>query len=124
MSSSLPPGMQAQVNKLQQLQNELQVMILRKQQLELQLRETETALEELGKINERDKAKIYKLAGPILVSTTYEKIKNELEEDKETLEIKIKTIEKQEGLLRKQVTDLQKRLSKELSSFRGISSSQ
>ncbi|RLE82326.1 MAG: prefoldin subunit beta [Thermoprotei archaeon] len=115
MAEALPERLRTRVAKFQQLQNELQLVILRRQQVELQLKDVEAALNEISKALEKGEGlKLYKLVGPILVSAEVEELKKELEEKKEIMEVRLKTLQKHENLLRKQVEDLRKELEKEL----------
>ena len=89
------------------------MLILRRQQLESQLREVEHALEQVEKLDKD--AEIYKTAGYVMFKTSKEQIVNELTDQKETLELRIKTVQKQENLVRRQFEELRKDISKALS---------
>ncbi|MBI4018286.1 MAG: prefoldin subunit beta [Candidatus Aenigmarchaeota archaeon] len=81
-----------------QMQNQqLQNVLMQKQALILQDKEIEKALEE---INKEDTQEIYRSIGPVLVRSEKEKVRKELEEQKEEIELKIKTLEKQESRLK------------------------
>ena len=90
----LSPQMRHQVAQFQQAQQQAQALVAQKQQLELILRETERAVEELDKLPEG--STVYKSVGSILVKADREAVKKELTENKETLDLRIKTIERQE----------------------------
>jgi prefoldin beta subunit len=90
----LSPQMRHQVAQFQQAQQQAQALVAQKQQLELILRETERAVEELGKLPEG--STVYKSVGSILIKADREAVKKELTENKETLDLRIKTIERQE----------------------------
>ncbi len=47
--NELPPWLKEQISRLQQLQQNLQAIMMQKQQIELEIVETERALEELSK---------------------------------------------------------------------------
>jgi prefoldin beta subunit len=53
-NQQIPPMLQEQLSKLQQTQQNLQMIIAQKQQLELEQLETEKALVELNKANDDD----------------------------------------------------------------------
>ncbi len=90
----LSPQMRHQVTQFQQAQQQAQALVAQKQQLELILRETERAVEELDKLPEG--STVYKSVGGILVKADRGAVKKELTENKETLDLRIKTIERQE----------------------------
>ena len=71
----------------------------------MQLAEIETALNELNAAGQN-----YKIIGNIMVLTDKEQLKKDLTEKKETLDIRISTIEKQEEKFREKVETLQKEI--------------
>ena len=94
----ISPQLQNQIAQYQQLQNQLQVLGSQRVQLEAKLREIESTLEELNKIS--DATPIYKSIGMLLVrQDDREALKKELEEHKETLTIRVKSLQKQEKSL-------------------------
>jgi len=111
--SRLPPQIQERLLRLQQVQQTLQSVVTQKQQLELELTETEQALSELEKLD--DNAIIYKSIGSLLVKAEKSKVTTELTERKELLSTRVSVLGKQEERLRIQAKDLQSRLQKELS---------
>lgn len=111
--SRLPPQVQERLLRLQQLQQTLQSVLTQKQQLELELTETEQALSELEKLDEN--AVIYKSIGSLLVKAEKTKVATELTERKELLNTRVSVLGKQEERLRSQAKDLQARLQKDLS---------
>lgn len=113
MSRELPPSVRSQLQRLQQLQDQLQMIELRKQQWQIKLNELENAIRELEKVDE--KTPVYKIVGSIMVSSTKEKLLGELREERELAEASIATLDKQEKLIRKQLKDLQKKIAEALS---------
>jgi len=111
--SKLPPQVQERLLRLQQLQQTLQTVLTQKQQLELELTETEQALSELEKVDEN--AVIYKSVGSLLVKAEKAKVTTELNERKELLNTRIGVLGKQEERLRIQAKDLQAKLQRDLS---------
>ncbi len=61
----LPPYLREQLARYDQTQQNLQAVLVQKQQVELELSETEKALEELGKASESEP--VYMFAGNLLV---------------------------------------------------------
>jgi prefoldin beta subunit len=111
--SRLPPAVQERLLRLQQLQQTLQSVVTQKQQLELELTETDQALSELATLNEN--ATIYKSIGSLLVKAEKGRVTAELTERKELLNTRVSVLGKQEERLRSQAKDLQARLQKDLS---------
>jgi len=111
--SKLPPQVQERLLRLQQLQQTLQSVLTQKQQLELELTETDQALSELANLDEN--AIIYKSIGSLLVKAEKAKVSTELTERKELLNTRVTVLGKQEERLRTQAKDLQARLQKDLS---------
>src|SRR5512137_1576549 len=95
--SQLPPQVQERLLRLQQLQQTLQSVLTQKQQLELELTETEQALSELEKLDEN--AVIYKSIGSLLVKAEKTKVTTELTERKELLNTRVSVLGKQEERL-------------------------
>ena len=96
----IPPALQQQIMQLQQLQQRLEILVTQRSQLEMQMKETEKALSELGK--QTDDAIVYKSIGAILIKVQKENLKEELIDKKDTLEMRIKTIQRQEERTRNQ----------------------
>ena len=84
-----------------------------RQQVELQLKETEEALKEIDAVTE--KTPIYKSIGSLLVKTKGKSdIKKELTSTKQSLELRKTTLEKQEGRSREKLTELQSKVESSL----------
>ncbi len=91
--------------KLQQLQmfeQNLQNFIVQKQTLQMQLAEIENALGELEKSTTS-----YRIIGNIMVMSPKEEITKDITQKKEMAELRIKTIEKQEQMIRERAQKLQ-----------------
>jgi prefoldin beta subunit len=98
--------------QLQELQERIKALVLRRQQLEVELRDVEGALEELKNVSED--SSVFKFTGRILMRVSKETLVKELTEKKETLELHIKTLEKQEAHARRRLEELRQDLSKSL----------
>lgn len=109
MAERIPPELQTQLLKLQQLQSQLERLAYEKSIIEGELREVNEVLKELSNLPQD--SPIYKIIGNLLVKQDRNNIQNELNERKELLELKSRTYQKQEGLLRKQLEDLQKKVN-------------
>jgi len=77
----LPPQLQEQLLRLQQLQQTLQAVASQKQQLEIEASETEKALAELEKLS--DEIPVYKSVGNLLLKSERQALLKELKERKE-----------------------------------------
>lgn len=106
--SELPPQVQNLIAQLQQVQQQLQLVITQKAQLEALLEEAKQALSELQKVD--DATPIYKTVGSILVRESKDKILKELTEKTDSYDIRIKTLSRQEERLRERFAELQKRI--------------
>jgi len=110
--SKLPPAVQERLLRLQQLQQTLQATLTQKQQIELELNETDSALGEMQ--NVADDVPIYKSIGSLLIKTEKARITTELTERKELLNTRISVLTKQEERMRSQLKDLQTKLQQDL----------
>ena len=100
MSSNqqIPPWLQEQIAKLQQTQQNLQMTVSQKQQLEFENIETEKSLEELKKVSDDDA--VFKFAGTILVKSNKQTLLEDLEEKKELIKTRTTVLAKQEDRLK------------------------
>jgi prefoldin beta subunit len=101
----LPPALREQLARYDQTQQNLQAVLAQKQQVELELGETEKALEELGKA--ADSEAVYKFAGNLLVKVKKEDMVKELSEKKELSNTRKMVLTKQETRFRESLKDLQ-----------------
>ncbi|HIP25452.1 MAG TPA: prefoldin subunit beta [Archaeoglobus profundus] len=104
----LPPQIQNMLAQLQQLQQQLQMVVTQKAHLENSLKETESAIQEIEKIS--DDTPIFKAVGTILVKTNKNEVLKELKEKKDTFEVRIKALERQEERLRERIQEMQKKI--------------
>jgi len=108
MSSELPPQIQNQLAQLQQIQQQAQAIVAQKNQVDITLKEAELALEELEKL-EPD-AVVYRAIGDLLIKTEREKTKLYLVEKKDTLNLRLQTLARQEERAQKRFQQLQEQL--------------
>ena len=97
------------IGQLQMFEQGLQNFLGQKQQFQVQLVEVESALSEL---DNTDKA--YKIVGNIMVETDKNELKSELQSKKEMLELRIRTMEKQETQVRERASKLQSEILKNI----------
>ena len=92
------------IGQIEVQNQQLQSIMMQKQSLMIQDREIERALEELKKPENQE---VFRSVGPILVKTEKETINKELGDTREEIELKIKTLEKQEKRLRDKLKENQ-----------------
>ena len=106
--------LQDQINRLQQMRMQLQMIMQQRQQVELRLKEIEEALEELDKTDA--KTTIYKSIGSLLIKTKGKsEVTKELKSDKESLDLRKKTLDQQEGRTKEKLNELQSKVQNSLS---------
>lgn len=108
----LPPQVQEQLVRLQQLQQTLQSVSAQKQQLDAELNETDKALAELEKST--DETPVYKSVGAILVKSNRQNLLTELKERKELLTTRVTVLGKQEERTRERLKEAQEKLQERL----------
>lgn len=104
----IPPWLQEQVGRMQQLQQNLQSIMMQKQHLESEHLETERALELLKKANDDDI--VYKTAGSILVKSTKTTLVSELEEKKELANTRLTVLSKQETRIKENLKEAETKI--------------
>jgi prefoldin beta subunit len=115
--NELPPQIQNQLAQIQQVQQQAQAMMQQKAQVEMLLRETERALEELQK-TEAD-AEVYKGAGELLIKAKREDVLKDLEEKKDNFDVRLKSLSRQEERLQSRFNQLQEQLKSALGKIQG-----
>ena len=110
--AELPPQVQEQLVRLQQMQQTLQSVVTQKQQLDLELSETDKALSELEKST--DDVPVYKSVGTILVKSNRQALLRELKDKKELLTTRVTVLGKQEERTRDRLKELQEKLQERL----------
>ena len=105
----LPPLLREQLARYDQTQQNLQAVLAQKQQVEMELGETEKALEELNKAS--DTEAVYKFAGNLLVKVKKEDVMKELNDRKELANTRKMVLAKQETRFKESLTDLQSKIN-------------
>jgi prefoldin beta subunit len=113
----LPPWLKEQVSRLQQLQQNLQAIMMQKQQVEVELMETERALEELRKTGPEDT--VYKSAGPLLIKSNKEDLLKELGEKKELSNTRVMVLAKQETRVKDNLKEVETKINQMLRTSQG-----
>ncbi len=99
----LPPQIQEQLARLQQLQQTLQAVATQKQQLEVEVSETDRAVAELDKLS--DQAVVYKSVGSLLLKMERQTLLSELKERKELLGTRITVLGRQEDRTKERIKE-------------------
>ncbi len=86
-SNEVPPWLREQLVRFEQLQQNLQAIMLQKQQIDVESSELDRAITELKKAADSDA--VYKSAGNILVRAKKDELLKDLEERKELAEYEI-----------------------------------
>ena len=111
---NIPPQVQALLGQLESYQQQLQLVVQQKQKIQVELNDAKKALEEIEKVGED--APIYKTVGTLIVRSTKEKALEELKERVETLEVRLRALERQEQKLNEKIKELTQQIQ---SSLRG-----
>lgn len=99
----------SKINQLQLLQQNMQHLLLQKQQLQNTVMELDSALQEI-----RSSEKCYKILGHIMISSSKDSIVKELTEKKDMNDLRLKNYLSQEEKLKRSIEDLQKEVVKEM----------
>ena len=97
------------IGQLQMFEQSMQSFLGQKQQFQMQLVEVESALSEL-----ETTSKSYKIVGNIMVEADKSELKSDLQSKREMLELRIKTIERQELQVREKASKLQSEILKKM----------
>lgn len=107
--NGISPQLQNQIAQLQQLQQQLQAVAGQRIQMEAQGREMGRTLEELAKST----GGVYRNVGSLMVKVDdKDALRKEIEEAAETMEVRVKSIERQEKALREKYEALQTSVNK------------
>lgn len=103
--------MQAQekIQQLQTIEQNMQHLLKQRQQFQMQLMEVDSAVEELKKTE-----KAYRIIGNIMVLSEKSSLEKELAEKKERMELRVKSVEKQENSLKEQAKTLREEVMKSM----------
>ena len=108
----MPPWLQEQIGKMQQSQQNLQSILMQKQQVEMENVESDRALEELKKASDEDQ--VFKYAGSILIKSDKKLLIDELEEKKELSKTKSIVLAKQEERLKASLQEQEQKIQEML----------
>lgn len=94
------------MQKFQEYQQELQGIMYQKEAMRMHFQEMQESLKELSSA----KSDVYKAMGAILIKSDAETLKKELNDEAEMSEVRIKTLEKQEKVIREKLLAVQNKL--------------
>lgn len=101
---------QEKIKEMQMYEQNLNNLLMQKQVFQMELIEAENALSELGKANDE----VYKIFGNIMIKSNNKKIQEELEKRKDLVNLRLKSIEKQENTLTQQAEELRNEVLKKI----------
>ncbi len=110
---AIPAKIQNDIKQFQRLQQELSAVSQQRLQMDLKLRETKHTLEELKGLPEG--TVLYRPIGGLLVrAKDRHEVESMLTEDQETLEVRLKAVERQENGLKERYQTMQREITEAL----------
>jgi prefoldin beta subunit len=103
--NNLSPKVQNQLGMLQQIQQQLQTILSQKAQYEIAVREARRAQEEISDAGED--SVMFMSVGTVMMQKKKDVVNTKLSEKIETLELRIKSLEKQEKMMQGKFEQLQ-----------------
>ncbi|HVD08458.1 MAG TPA: prefoldin subunit beta [Nitrososphaeraceae archaeon] len=113
----LPPWLREQLTRLQQLQQNLQAIMMQKQQLEAESIEIEKATEELKKSEENEA--VYKSVGPLLIKTKKDETLKDLDEKKDLANTRLVVLGKQETRVKENLKEVENKINEMIRAGQG-----
>ncbi len=110
----IPKEVEQEIIQYQALQNQLAALSTQKSRIEAEIRTVDEALRLLEDAPEDG---VYRIAGTIMVKANKTALMKELQERKEALDVKRKSIAKREEQLRARLLELKKKIEKALSTL-------
>lgn len=98
------------IQEMQMLEQNLQNLLLQKQAFQMELAETQSALKELEKSGEE----VFKVIGQLMIKSDKSKINEELSNKEKILDLRAKSLEKQEASMIKQIEAIREELVKSI----------
>ncbi len=110
MSEITPENVQEKLNLFQQMQQQVQALSQQASQIDMSINETERTVEEI-KDSGKDTV-LYRAIGSIMKKVEdIDKLRKELEEEKETMEIRNKSLKNQIEKINVELVEMQKKLT-------------
>ena len=108
-TQEVPPWLREQLVRFEQLQQNLQAILVQKQQVGVESAEVEKALAELTKMG--SDGIVYKSAGSLLVKVNKDDIQKELQERKDLANTRSAVLAKQEQRVRESAKEVQNKIN-------------
>lgn len=102
-------NIQQSIAEFERGRGQLASISAQKQQLSIQAETLGSSIEELKKTKEE---KVYKFAGPIMLLSPVEEVLKDIESRKESVDLRLKTVEKQENILVDKLNKLKSEIEK------------
>ena len=96
------------LQEMQMLEQTLQNLLMQKQSFQMELSETESALEAINKSGDE----VFKIIGQLMIKTEKSSMKEELENKKKMIELRLKTMENQEASMAEQLEKAREEIMK------------
>jgi len=90
---------QLKMEEMQILDQKMNNLLMQKQSFQIELNETQSALEEINKSGEE----VFKIVGQLMIKSNKTKVKEELSNKEKMLDLRLTTLEKQEESLMKEL---------------------
>ena len=103
-------NVETNIVQLQSLEQNLRNIDMQKQNMQLQLMESENSLKELKEYS----GNVYKIVGPVMVESNKDTLLKDLTDKESVLKVRLETLKKQEKTLREQFQNIQNELMKDL----------
>ncbi|MBM3247572.1 prefoldin subunit beta [Candidatus Pacearchaeota archaeon] len=97
---------ETQIQQLQMFEQNLQSLLMQKQAFEMELTETENAMTELDKAE----GEVYKIAGSLMIKGSKQEILKDLNQKKDLLSLRLKTINDQEKKISEETEKLREKV--------------
>lgn len=98
---------QEDIKMIQSLQQQLQAVMVEKETISLKIAEIDKTLDELGK-TENDN--VFRIYGRVMVKKKKSDVIEELKSERETLEIRLKTLERTENKIVEKLKEYEKKM--------------
>ena len=99
-----------QIQELQVFEQNMQNLLLQKQAFQIESSETENALEELKKSSDD----VYRIVGQIMIKTKKQDLEKDLKQRKEILDLRLKSLAKQEQFLKENLDKKREEIMKKI----------
>ncbi|MBN1924033.1 MAG: prefoldin subunit [Nanoarchaeota archaeon] len=109
MAIEVPKEAENEVLKLQQYQQQLQILSMQKQNLQSQIVELDHSLTELKKVTKED---VYEIVGSVMIKRDKDLLVKDLNNKREDLDMREGVVEKQLDKVNKKATEIQDKVMK------------